>query len=89
MFWGCSTITEPPAVSNWDTHVMSDILAMFGACLNMTSLDVSGWDFSKAISSGYSLGLHYCSALRELKVPANAKIEGLPEHTTQGAYLAT
>jgi hypothetical protein len=55
----------------------------------MTTLDVSGWDFSKVTSESNYLGLQNCSALRELKVPAVAKIAGLPEHRAQGDYAAT
>ena len=89
MFYNCKAMTEPPAVGSWNTSAATYMGSMFNGCSKMTSLDVSGWDFSKVTNSAYYLGLQNCSALRELKVPAGAKITGLPEHSAQGAYLAT
>lgn len=89
MFQGCSKMTEPPAVGGWHTSVVTDMDSMFSSCSKMTSLDVSGWDFSKVTSESNYLGLQNCSALKELKVPAGAKITGLPEHSAQGDYGTT
>lgn len=95
MFYGCSEMAEPPEVSNWNTSAVAHMYGAFNSCLSMTSLDVSGWDFSTVISwAAYTgsvdyLGLQSCSALRELKVPADARIDGLPEHTAQGDYVET
>jgi surface protein len=89
MFERCSAITEPPAVDNWNTSKVTNMSGMFDYCTKMTSLDVSSWDFSKVTSWFNRLGLQACSALRELKVPAGAKIMGLSEHRAQGEYAST
>ena len=90
MFSNCSAMTESPAVGSWNTSAVTIMNSMFRDCPKMTSLDVSSWDFAEVTnSSSYYLGLYNCSALRELKVPAGAKIVGLPEHNAQGAYYAT
>lgn len=63
--------------------------SMFNGCSKMPSLDISKWDFSKVTSGPNYLGLQDCSALKELRVPAEAKIAELSEHTAQGEYAAT
>ena len=89
MFYNCSAMMESPAVGSWNTWAVTNMGYMFNGCSKVSSLDVSGWDFSKVIYSSYYLGLQRCSALRELKVPAGAKISGLPEHVAQGDYVET
>ena len=89
MFHNCSSMIEPPAVSKWNTSAVTRMGSMFMDCSAMSSLDVSGWDFSKVASESDYLGLQNCLALRELKVPAGAKITSLPEHSAQDSYYAT
>ena len=79
-------MTGSPSVGNWDTSAVTTMSYMFNGCSKMTSLDVSSWDFSKVTIEPNYLGLQNCSALMELKVPAGAKIKGMPEPSTQDGY---
>ena len=89
MFYSCSKMAEPPAVGNWDTSKTTDMRYMFNNCYKMSSLDISSWDFSNITSSSNYLGLGSCLELKELKIPAGAKITSLSEHRAQDKYLAT
>ena len=89
MFSDCSAMTEQPAVNNWNTSAVTNMDSMFNGCSKMPLLDINKWNFLKVTSKSNYLGLQDCPALKELKVPAGAKIAGLSEHAAQGEYVAT
>lgn len=47
MFCGCWSFTGELDFSNWNTSSLTNASYMFQSCVNITSLNLSGWDTSK------------------------------------------
>ena len=45
IFYGCSSLSSLPDISNWNTNNVTDMSYMFDGCNSLTSLpDISNWN---------------------------------------------
>ena len=64
-FWGCSSLTYLPDISNWNTENISTAIGVFAYCSKLTYLpDISKWNINKATDIGRMF--EGCSSLIEI-----------------------
>ena len=54
MFYDCSSLTNLPDISKWDTKNVTDMNGMFSDCSSLTNLpDISKWDTKNVTDMSY------------------------------------
>ncbi len=86
LFDWCSKLSSIVGYENWDTGSVINIYKMFNRTSALTKIDLSAWDLSQVINSGWCFQLCMAS---EILLPDNLKTisAGFLNHATQ--YVGT
>ena len=84
-FAGMSNLTKITGLSYLNTTEVTNTGYMFYQCSNLSSIDISTMDLSKASTSGYMMGS--CSSLSTLTIPSSAS--GLNTNAFTGVGTAS